>query len=49
MLKIAGVFAIIALVSATLLAPIGNHLGDVIAGGLVVSLVIALGILQLNI
>lgn len=44
MLKIAGVFAIIALVSATLLAPIGNHLGDVIAGGLVVSLVIALGI-----
>lgn len=44
MLKIAGVFAIIALVSATLLAPIGNHLGDVMAGGLVVSLVIALGI-----
>lgn len=44
MLKIAGVFAIIALVSATLLAPIGNHLGDVIAGGFVVSLVIALGI-----
>lgn len=44
MLKIAGVFAIIALVSATLLAPIGNSLGDVMAGGLVVSLVIALGI-----
>lgn len=44
MLKIAGVFAIIALVSATLLAPIGNHLGDVIAGGLVVSLVVSLGI-----
>lgn len=44
MLKISGVFAIIALVSATLLAPIGNHLGDVMAGGLVVSLVIALGI-----
>lgn len=44
MLKIAGVFAIIALVSATLLVPIGNHLGDVMAGGLVVSLVIALGI-----
>ena len=44
MLKIAGVFAIIALVSATLLAPIGNHLGDVMTGGLVVSLVIALGI-----
>lgn len=44
MLKIAGVFAIIALVSATLLAPIGNNLGDVMAGGLVVSLVIALGI-----
>ena len=44
MLKIAGVFAIIALVSATLLAPIGNHLGDVMAGGLVVSLVVSLGI-----
>lgn len=44
MLKIAGVFAIIALVSATLLAPIGNSLGDVMAGGFVVSLVIALGI-----
>lgn len=44
MLKIAGVFAIIALVSATLLAPIGNHLGDVMKGGFVVSLVIALGI-----
>lgn len=44
MLKIAGVFAIIALVSATLLAPIGNSLGDVMKGGLVVSLVIALGI-----
>lgn len=44
MLKITGVFAIIALVSATLLAPIGNSLGDVMAGGLVVSLVIALGI-----
>ena len=44
MLKIAGVFAIIALVSATLLAPIGNSLGDVMTGGLVVSLVIALGI-----
>ena len=44
MLKIAGVFAIIALVSATLLAPIGNRLGDVMAGGLVVSLVIALSI-----
>lgn len=44
MLKIAGVFTIIALVSATLLAPIGNSLGDVMAGGLVVSLVIALGI-----
>lgn len=44
MLKIAGVFAIIALVSATLLAPIGNNLGDVMAGGLVVSLVVSLGI-----
>lgn len=44
MLKIAGVFAIIAFVSATLLAPIGNSLGDVMSGGLVVSLVIALGI-----
>lgn len=44
MLKIAGVFAIIALVSATLLAPIGNHLGDVMAGGFVVSLVVSLGI-----
>ena len=44
MLKIAGVFAIIALVSATLLAPIGNHLGDVMTGGLVVSLVVSLGI-----
>lgn len=44
MLKIAGVFAIIALVSATLLAPIGNNLGDVMKGGFVVSLVIALGI-----
>ena len=44
MLKIAGVFAIIALVSATLLAPIGNSLGDVMKGGFVVSLVIALGI-----
>lgn len=44
MLKIAGVFAIIALVSATLLAPIGNNLGDVMTGGLVVSLVVSLGI-----
>lgn len=48
MLKIAGVFAIIALVSATLLAPIGNSLGDVMAGGLVVSLVIALGIFSVK-
>lgn len=44
MLKIAGVFAIIALVSATLLVPIGNNLGDVMTGGLVVSLVVSLGI-----
>lgn len=44
MLKIAGIFAIIALVSATLLAPIGNNLGDVMTGGLVVSLVVSLGI-----
>lgn len=44
MLKISAVFAIIALVSATLLAPIGKRLDDVTKGALVVSFIIALGI-----
>lgn len=44
MLKISAVFAIIALVSATLLAPIGKRLDDVSKGALVISFIIALGI-----
>lgn len=44
MLKISAVFAIIALVSATLLAPIGKRLDDVSKGALVITFIIALGI-----
>lgn len=44
MLKLSYAFAIVALVAATLLRPIGKHLGDVILGGVVVSIIIRLGI-----
>ena len=44
MLKLSFVFAIVALVSATLLRPIGENIGDIILGGAVVLLIISLGI-----
>ena len=44
MLKISAVFAIIALVSATLLSPIGKRLDDVVKGAIVVTFIMALGI-----
>ena len=44
MLKLSFVFAIVALVSATLLRPIGENIGDIILGGIVVSIIIGLGI-----
>ena len=44
MLKLSFVFAIVALVSATLLRPIGENIGDIILGGVVVSIIIGLGI-----
>lgn len=44
MLKISAVFAIVALISATLLAPIGNSLDGVLAGAAVVASILALGV-----
>ena len=48
MLKLSFVFAIVALVSVTLLRPIGENIGDVILGGIVVSIIIGLGIFAVN-
>ena len=47
-LKLSFVFAIVALVSVTLLRPIGENIGDVILGGIVVSIIIGLGIFAVN-
>ena len=48
MLKLSFVFAIVALVSVTLLRPIGENIGDVILGGIVVSIIIGLGVFAVN-
>ena len=48
MLKLSFVLGSGALVSVTLLRPIGENIGDVILGGIVVSIIIGLGIFAVN-